>query len=448
MRRSMIPTLLVAALAAAWSAGAQAADAQVAPAEAGRVAMAVDASNPARLAIGSRSPSCWSGFAAHLSDDDGATWRHGCTMWGTQDDEAPTDSPAVAFDSAGVLIAVQPMYWDSDGGSLRAARSSNGGQSWDGWYTVGYSQYLHGSILNAQVEVDNAAASPNRGTVYASFTDDGWDVGSLSRIRVARSADGGRHWSSVSATPEATGDEQLDFSDLAIDRRGNLFLSYMSCTGPQAECRGQAAELRLTRSTDGGQSWSAPAKLAAIQLPAGKSAIDTRLNNDYGALPETKAAVSFSPVIAVDATEGAWQNRLYAVMTTYADKRLQVLLSSSDDQGATWSAPRPVAAGPRAADQFMPWVSVSRQGVVAVTWMDQRQHPKQPGYQAMVAFSKDGGATFGAPALLQGDASQPGKLKDLRGSASHAWTGKRLKTTFIGPDAAGKASLRLSTTKP
>jgi len=445
MQALKFSTVLAAVLACAAPAFSQAGN-EVAPARAGRAAIAVDAANPARLAIGSRGDHC--SFTVHQSEDEGATWRHGCTMWGVWDDETPTDAPAVAFDKQGVMIAVQPLYWDSDGGALRAARTADVGQTWDGWYTVDYSRYYHGSILNVQAEVDQSTASPHRGTVYVSFTDDGWDNGNLSRIRVARSTNGGKYWTTAHATPEATGDEQLDFGDLAIDRDGNLFLSYLSCTGPGAECRGRPAELRLVRSSDSGQSWSAPTVLATTQLPTGEAIIDTYLDNDYGTLPGTTAAVSFAPGIAVDATEGPQRNRLYAVMTTYADKRLQVLLTTSDDQGATWSTPRPVAMGPRAADQFMPWVSVSKQGVVAVTWLDQGKHPKQTAYQPMVASSTDGGASFSAPAALQGEASDPVALKDLRSSASHVWAGKRLKTAFIASTAAGGASLRLSTAKP
>lgn len=446
MQALLFPTLLVAALSAAWPA-AQAKDVEVDKAQAGRATIAVDPANNASFALGSGTPDCWTRYAVFMTQDNGSTWQRNCTMWGTADDEGPIEEPTVAI-TQGQVIAVQPLYWDSDGGSLRAARSINAGTDWDGWYSVDYSRYYHGTILNPQAEVDNAPASPYRNTVYVSYTDNGWDDVSFSQVRVARSADAGKSWKAVRATPEAQGDERLDFGDLAIGRRGELFLSYMSCTGPQAECRGQAAQLRLVKSTDGGQTWGTPTAMASIQLPQGESIINTYLENDYGALPGTKAAVSYTPVIAVDATEGQWQNRLYAVMTTYADKHLQVLLTTSNDQGATWSAPKPVATGPRAADQFMPWVSVNAEGVVAVTWQDQRRHPQQADYQPMVAYSTDGGATFSAPAALQADAADPVKFKDLRGSASHVWAGKRLKTAHIGANAAGAPSLRLSTSKP
>jgi len=460
MPRLISPMLLVAALALPCSSFAQAdnscggtpcvqKDVEVARADAGRVRVAVDAANPARLAIAATDHDVCGANIIHFTQDDGATWSHSCTMWGVWDDEGPVEAPVVAFDKQGELIAVQSFYWGSDGGTVRASRSTDGGQTWDGWSTVASSLYYRGWVRSTQLKIDGSPASPYRGRMYASFTD---DAGNKARIRVASSDDSGHNWAPVNVTPLATGNEMLDFSDLAIGRDGSLYLSYLSCFGADRsrdrDCHDQPAELRFVRSTDGGQSWSKPAALAQTMLPPGRALTDFQWMHSYGALPGTKAAVSFTPVIAVDPSEGPHRNRLYMVMTTYAEKRLQVLLITSDDQGASWSAPRPMATGPLGADQFMPWISVSRQGVLAVTWMDQRKHPQLPDYQPMVAFSSDGGDTFSAPEVLQGQASPAAALRDLSSIASHTWAGQRLKTAFIGPDAAAAPTVRLSTAKP
>lgn len=456
MHRWMPPGLLLAALALQWPCFAQAEtrctgspcvakDVEIAPASDGRALIAVDPANPSRLALthGVDYHTCDTDAIVHTSDDNGATWRHACTMWGIWDNEHSLQPPALAFDRHGVLLAVQPFYWSSDDGTVRASRLDRDGKGWDGWYDVASSAYNHGVVQNTQVRVDVSPPSPYRGRVYASFSDDG---GNRARIRVAYSQDNGRSWGAMNATPEASGGEMLDFSDLAIGRDGSVYLSYLSCRSRGRECFGHPAELRFVRSVDGGLSWSEPTLLASTMLPP--DPLPDSWMALYGALPGTTSALSFTPVIAVDATEGPHQDRLYSVMTTYSGKRLQVLLATSDDRGASWSAPRPVAVGPQSADQFMPWVSVSDQGIVAVTWMDQRKHPEQTGFQPMVAFSTDGGASFSAPAVLQRQASQPDAIGDLSGVASHAWAGKHLKTTFLGPDAAGANTSRLSTAKP
>ncbi|WP_374563755.1 sialidase family protein [Ideonella sp.] len=416
-------------------------DVELSPAWADRTSIAVDTADANRIVIGYDDGHCYSG-ALQVSPDGGQTWRHLCTLPGNADDEGSTEAPAVAFDRDGAVVAALPYFW-SDGGKLRAMRSTNG-QQWDGGSTtIAYRHfYDSGWIKSAHLEADAGADSPYRGRLYASFTDDGM---SKAVIRVGRSEDG-IAWRTVDATPTTIGDERVDFSDLAIGRDGSLHLSYLSCVGAGHDCHGRPAELRLVRSADGGQTWTSPTTLALTTLPPGE--VVHRLWYDYGALPGTTAFMSFTPVIAVDASRGPHQDRLYAAMTTYTDKHLQVLLSTSDDRGASWRTPTPVATGPRAADQFMPWVSVSHQGVVAVTWMDQRKHPKQTGYQPMVAFSTDGGTTFTAPGVLQGRTSDPAALGDLDSIASHAWAGKRLKTVFVGPDAADAKTLRLSTARP
>jgi hypothetical protein len=448
--------LLTTALVLAWPAWAQAdpgcsgspcvrQDVEIAPADAGRTVIAVDPADASRLALTHRVDyeTCDTRTMVHWSEDKGATWQSKCTMWGVWDDERTLQSPALAFDRHGVLLTVQPLYWAAPGGYLRASRLDPQTHDWDGWYYVASTRYEQGVLLNNRVQVDASPASPRRGTVYASFTEDAWD---RAQIRVARSANNGRHWDVADATPPAFGNEMLDFSDLAIGRDGSLYLSYLNCVGVNRDCHGQPARLRFVRSVDGGLTWSKPTLLASTMLPP--DPLPLHWLAVYGALPGTQSTLSFTPAIAIDATEGPHQDRLYSVMTTYRNERLQVLLTTSDDRGASWSPPRPVATGPHAADQFMPAISVSRQGVVAVTWMDQRRHPKETAFRPLVAFSTDGGESFSAPAPLQREASQPEAIGDLSGIASHAWAGSRLKTIFLGPDANGATTARLGTAKP
>jgi len=446
MRHSMSPVLLLAALALQWPSFAQAELRQTVPVAhetAGRVSIAADAAHPGRLAISGWGAGSCNSAGVHLSEDGGATWSTGCTYPGNADDELPMETPAVVFDSEGTLVAVQPFYWDADGGSLAVGRSQDGGKTWDDWGKVTRSHFARGTLRNAAIAIDSSSTSRYPGRIYTSYTDN-----SRTRvvIRVGWSDDGGRQWTIENASPVASGKELLDMSHLTTGRDGSVYLSYLSCIGEMgADCHGRPAELRVTRSTNGGKSWNTPTVLAQTRLPP--DAADWQHPN-FGGLPGTGTALSFSPVIAVDNSSGPHQNRLYTVMTTYAHQRLQVLLVTSDDQGATWSTPQPVANGPKLADQFMPWVSVNAEGVVAVTWLDQRAQPLENGYQPMVAYSADGGVTFSKPKALQDQVSQPEGLNTLEGVASHTWAGGRLKTGFIGTDAAGATVLQLGTSKP
>jgi hypothetical protein len=104
-------------------------------------------------------------------------------------------------------------------------------------------------------------------------------------------------------------------------------------------------------------------------------------------------------------------------------------------------------------DQFMPSVKVSDDGSVAVSWLDRRNDPDNVKYQPMAAVSTDGGASFGAPLLLDQQRTDPNVLGVHRvdGFASTLWSGHHLSTTFIGVGtgaAKGKVTLRFDDAQP
>lgn len=446
MNRTMLSLLMAAALASPALAGAGVGpDQEIGPDRDGRVLVATDPAHPGTLAIGSAGyDTCWTN-SVRLSTDGGSTWVQRCTPPGIADDDSTLESPTVGFDRQGTLLVAQPIYF-GDGATVYVSRWDDGNQRWDGWYPAASGKYYYGYTLNTHLALDAGQASPYRDRLYVSFLDEGWK---RSRLRVAYSTDDGHRWTSANATPVIPGEQMLEPGPLAVGADGALYLPYLSCAGERARnCRGLPAEVSVVRSTNGGQSWRAATAVAQAMISPGRTQGVFWHPHEFGALPGATAAVSVAPVAAVDNSTGPHRNRVYVVLTTYADKRLQVLITHSDDQGATWAAARPVSAGPRKADQFMPWVGVSPAGVVSVTWMDQRQQPTEAGYQPMVAFSTDGGASFSAPAALQQAVSQPATFVDLRHNASHTWLGDRLVSPFIGPDAAGAPSLRLGNATP
>jgi hypothetical protein len=245
----------------------------------------------------------------------------------------------------------------------------------------------------------------------------------------------------VNATPKAASPSVVDLSDLVVARNGNLYLSYATCALMGYVCSGLTTDLMLVGSTDGGLTWSMPKKIASIRLPP-------QSEDAFGTLPGTTATLSPTPALAIDTSSGPNRNRLYVALSSYVDGRLQVLLSSSDDRGRHWSPPTAVAAGPTGADQFAAAVSVNKEGIVAVTWMDQRRNPELADYRPMVAFSSDGGASFGPAMALNASSSVPRNRQDLGDIGSHVWAGSRLKAAFIGANRNAKDTLRLTTARP
>jgi|GEM_PF-5114162 len=71
-----------------------------------------------------------------------------------------------------------------------------------------------------------------------------------------------------------------------------------------------------------------------------------------------------------------------------------LVLSKSTDGGSTWGTPVRVTPPGDPEDEFFPWLSVSTDGMVGVTWLDRRNDPTNLSYDAFAAISSDGGATF------------------------------------------------------
>jgi hypothetical protein len=102
---------------------------------------------------------------------------------------------------------------------------------------------------------------------------------------------------------------------------------------------------------------------------------------NYG---EINGSASVVPTIAVDASAGPFRDRLYAVWPDYRSGRGEILLSTSSDRAKTWSKPTVVNDDPavsrrdgkKGPDNSLPVVAVNSSGVVAVSWYDRRDDPK------------------------------------------------------------------------
>lgn len=91
-----------------------------------------------------------------------------------------------------------------------------------------------------------------------------------------------------------------------------------------------------------------------------------------------------APAFALDPARG----RAYAAFESGGD----VVLSRSDDLGATWSPPRRV--GPATGTQFLPGLAVAPSGRVDVAFYDRSADPADVQARVVLASSADGGRSF------------------------------------------------------
>ena len=126
-------------------------------------------------------------------------------------------------------------------------------------------------------------------------------------------------------------------------------------------------------SADGGATFGPPA------VVAGDVVIPQRISVDLGA-PR--------PGLARDDSDG----RLYVTWESGRTSARDLFLASSDDGGATWSAPTPITR--RRGTQTMPTVSVAPDGRVDVLFNDHSADPNDIRAEVALASSWDDGRSF------------------------------------------------------
>jgi hypothetical protein len=341
---------------------------------------------------------CRSGSGFFNSSDGGATFRVHCVP---DVGEGGCGDPAVAYDLHGTAYIATISDCDHRSGSIYLQRSSDNGKTWSPVRLAVPPLFPRGLTDKDWLEIDTNPTSPYAGAMYLSITQ--VDRPSMqSVITVSRSIDRGRTWTTTPVSSIKIFPEQVQWSDLAIAPDGTIFVTWLHCTGEGSilACAGTRGRLEVSRSTDGGQTWSKPVLIAKPQLaPAGRTCF-------YGCLPNTIEDLSEIPVIAANPRPGARGGNLYVAFYT-TRTFLRVMVSTSRDGGRTWGLPVRVATPQTRGDEFFPWLSVSRKGTVGVSWLDRRDDVANLRYRAYEAFSDDGGSSFGPNRRMATRSSDP-----------------------------------------
>jgi hypothetical protein len=354
--------------------------------------------DPRNVMTGGNDYNCSSSEGFFNSSDGGTTFRHHCFPVAGA---GRCGDPAIAYDLDGTAFIAAISDCDHRIGSIYLQRSSDNGKTWSPIRLAVPPLFPGGLTDKDWLEIDTNRMSRYAGAMYLSITQvDRQSMHTV--ISVSRSIDQGRTWTTVPIGPIRTFPEQVQWSDLAIARDGTLFVTWLHCTGqgPLLACAGTRGRLEVSRSTDGGRTWSRAVTIATPQLaPAGPTCF-------YGCLPNTIEDLSEIPVIAADVSGGRYSGNLYVAFYT-TNTFLRVQVSTSRDEGRTWSPPVRVAKPTTPGDEFFPWLSVSHSGTVGVTWLDRRDDLANLRYAEYEAFSDDGGSSFGANLRVATRSSDP-----------------------------------------
>lgn len=327
----------------------------------------------------------------YFSSDAGSSWGGvdlplPPPLSGTHDTRFGSD-PSLAFDTQGsVFYGYIVVFFGGgtgiNGTEVAVARSTDGGQTYP---QVSFFSFQSGEDhFNDKpiITADTNSTSAFRDNVYIA-----WDAASggstAGGIRLARSSDHG-----------------LTFTSTRVDNPGGpgRGIGAMPFVGPGGEVYVawndfKANTIAFNRSFDGGVTWAQQTVIAPKSVPF---QILVPAESFRGAL--------IYPACDTDRSSGPHRGRLYcAWMDQSAGGVADISLSSSDDRGATWSAPRAVPdnlAFP--VDRFNQWLSVDPvTGDINLSFYDTRNDTTGSRFQTDVFFahSTDGGATFLSPNL-------------------------------------------------
>jgi hypothetical protein len=203
----------------------------------------------------------------------------------------------------------------------------------------------------------------------------------------SRTTDGGDTWDPAHPiVPGSRGHAPIGHQ-IAVLPNGNLVLAYVRSS------RTRLPVVVVASSTDAGTTWSQARVVANLPRFVGSVADPFSRNL-------VRTGDGIVPDIAVDPRSGS----VYVVwQATRAAGRTAIMLSRSDDGGASWTVPKAVNAVLR-TQAFTPSVEVAADGTVAVTYFDfstdsARTRPLPT--SAWITRSGDKGLSFRSPEALR-----------------------------------------------
>jgi len=385
----------------------------------------VSPTNPSWILSGANDYACPNVQGFYASSDGGSTWTRTCMnnlsgMSGEGD-------PGVGYDLRGnAYISGIDAAPSLVPGVIILESSTDNGQTWSAPRQA-VPNMLGGLTDKPWMEIDTNRNSPFANSIYISVTQ--FDATqNNTQISVSHSSDGGNTWTNVLVGKLQIFPAVDTFTDLAIGEDGTVYLSWMHCVanGPTGDCGGTKATMMFSESKDGGNTWTAPRAIFSANLVPDPNACCF-----YGSLPNTFERMSNIPVIAVDNSNSGRAGNLFIAFYTWTGQQMRVYVARSLDGGTSWVA-QPISIITN--DQFFPWLNISNQGHVGVTWDDRRNDPANVNYESFASILGHVPGTY--PMVFDLSANPSNPFNDGFGGffigdyTGNAWGGSTLYNTY------------------
>lgn len=338
---------------------------------------------------------------------------------------ASDGDPTIAFSLDGTayygsLAGVRGVATNSE--LLTVSRSTDGGNTWSD--PVLATDRTNPVDFNDKINlwVDRSPSSPFAGTVYVSWTLFQGPPGHAEPIMISRSTDGGQTFSRAQQLTPAHNNNSIggrQGSAIRTAPNGDVYVFFES--GTQINGTKTNAQM-FVKSTDGGVHFSNQAVASTVvDIPSPLPGASFR-NDSF-------PSVDIGP-----------DGKVFVAWADFRNGRGQVMLTTSSDGGDSWT-PAAVVLDVTGRSAFFAGVAVSPNGLkvtVATQAMDAKAAGTAPGagvvhYDSYLAESVSGGA-FSSPLKISSASSDPdgsstnglgaqfqGDYNTLISDNNHAW---------------------------
>jgi hypothetical protein len=342
-------------------------------------------------------------MVSYVSADRGTDWSAPSFLPLSRGNDTFASDPALGVDRSGTFYYSFLSLAASASGMVTSddlvVATSTDGVHWTNHVAVQRKTFTGTSSVVSEIyDKEYLAVGPNKNnpsldTVYVTYTDftefcplpSSCKVNST--VMQVHSTNSGITWSSpAAASPPATSPASsmtgrvITGSMPAVASNGNLYVAYFD-TGTNGFLNA-SANIMITRSMDGGTSFSPPLVAAPIlqQLTFASQGSSCCFRWWSSMLPSMDVAPDGTVYIAYGARQAK-----------YSADPADVYMVASIDGGTTWSQPTMINDNSSQNGHFFAWLRVSSDNIVHIIWGDQRLDPVGLGYDIFYATATNHG---------------------------------------------------------